>query len=334
MASGISNRPMGSGSVTNLFTGGMDLSQFGRPSLDASNYKSQESKDAWNNYMAAQGVRESLTPGSMGYGTIRQLPGESWNDWQSRSSAASDMFGGGLTGSGNLATALRREQGLLSGGSSSRSSGGGISYGGGGGAGVPQGPSDFYMGPFPTLVKQDIPWQEAGKRVQEANAPFMAEYERATPGQEATLRSLSFGGADLAGGNIPLSVLQASQRANAQAGYRSGLGVGGRAGGIQMRAGARDILSTSLDLMKQSAQIAASIPSILNAANQAKYQIAPANVFDAFTSQVSQNAQLANQQLISDWMNQPKPGQFDITTGSFVGLQPGSRTTRRYNPFA
>ena len=314
-------------SVTGLFTGGMDLSQFGRPSLDASNYKSQASADAWNNYMAAQGVRESLTPGSMGYGTIRQLPGESWNDWQSRSSAASDMFGGGLTGSGNLANALRREQGLSSGGSvpSSRSVGGG---GGGGGQGQYIGPPpiEYYLGPAPTLQELNLNYEEMGKRAMEANKPFAEQYRQFAPQTEAGARALSQAGATMATGQLSRDVVGQVGRGAAALGFSTGLG--GRSG-IGRNILARDLGLSTLQVQQQGQDLLAKSSMLAQQAMQAMAPIAPTSIFDTAANQASINQQIANQNLLNAYQSQPLPGQFDIKTGSFVGYQPSARVTTR-----
>lgn len=234
--------------------------------------------------------------------------------------------------------------------STSRVSGGG----GGGGGGVtviPPTPLEFYMGKPPELQKLEFDYTQMGKRVQEANLPTIEEYKRATPGEEATLRALSQSAADYAAGKIPKTVLEQTQQSIAQAGYGTGLGVGGgrRAGGIQKAYGARDILTTSLGLQQQAQQMAAAIPQILQQRYAAQYQVSPTQVFDTAVSQASINQQLANQQAMMNWMAQPLPGQYDITTGSYVGFgAPGTRVTSRplapgigtnytgsaYNPFA
>lgn len=320
----VTSRPT---SVTSLFTGGMDLSQFGRPSLDASNYKSQASADAWNNYMAAQGVRESLTPGSMGYGTIRQLPGESWNDWMSRSSAASDMFGGGLMGSGALKNALSREQGLSSGGSR-MSSGGGGGRGGGGGAismGQPA-PLEFYLGPAPTLTELNLNYEEMGKRAMEANKPFAEQYRQFAPQTEAGTRALSQAGATMATGQLSRDMVGQVGRGAAALGFSTGLG--GRPG-IGRNILARDLGLSTLQVQQQGADLLSKSSMLAQQAMQAMAPIAVGSVFDTAANQASINQQIANQNLLNAYQTQALPGQFDIKTGSYVGYQPGSRVTTR-----
>lgn len=210
---------------------------------------------------------------------------------------------------------------------------------------------EFYMGKLPELPKLELDYTQMGKRVQEANLPTIEEYKRATPGEEATLRALSQSASDYAAGKIPQSVLAQTQRSIAQSGYGSGLGVGGgrRAGGIQRAFGARDILTTSLGLQQQAQQMASAIPQIMQQRYAAQYQISPNQIFDTATSQASINQQLATQQLLMDYMNQPRPGMFDVTKGMYVGFQPGTYSTAKpylpgtksnyftgsaYNPFA
>lgn len=323
----ITTRPMGSGSVTNYFTGGMDLSQFGRPSLDASNYKSQASKDDWNNYMAAQGVRESLTPGSMSYGQIRQLPNESWNDWQSRSSAASDAFGGGLMGAGNLANALRREQGISNGGSfrSSRSSGGGGGGGGGGGSSqLP--PVEFYLGPAPTLEELNLNYEEMGKRTMEGNKPYAEQYRQFAPGTEAGTRAISNLGATMATGQLSRDAAMQAGRGAAQLGFSTGLG--GRSG-IGRNILARDLGLSTLQVQQFGADLLSRSSQLAQQAMQAMSPISPNEIFSTVANQLSYNSQIRNQNALNAYQSQALPGQFDIKTGSFVGYQPGARTTVR-----
>ena len=210
---------------------------------------------------------------------------------------------------------------------------------------------EFYMGKLPELPKLELDETQIGKRVQGFNLPTIEEYKRATPGEEATLRALSMGTSDLAAGKIPQSVLAQIQRSIAQAGYGSGLGVGGgrRAGGIQRAYGSRDILTNSLGLMQQAQQMAAAIPQIIQQRYAAQYQISPNLIFDTSVSQASINQQLATQQMLMNYMNQPRPGMFDVTKGMYVGFQPGTYSATRpvvpgtrttsftgsaYNPFA
>ena len=318
----VTSRPT---SVTSLFTGGMDLSQFGRPSTNASNYQSQAAKDAWNNYSAAEGVRESLTPGSMGYGQIRRLPGEEWNDWQSRSSAASDMFGGGLTGSGNLANALRREQGLSSGGSRRSSGGGGFGGGGAISMGEPA-PLEFYLGPAPALEELNLNYEEMGKRAMEANAPFAAQYKQFAPQTEAGTRALSQAGATMATGQLSRDMVGQVGRGAAALGFSTGLG--GRPG-IGRNILARDLGLSTLQVQQQGADLLSKSSMLAQQAMQAMAPIAVGSVFDTAANQASINQQIRNQNLFNAYQTQALPGQFDIKTGSYVGYQPGSRVTTK-----
>lgn len=315
-------------SVTSYFTGGMDLSQFGRPKLDAKTYNTPEGKAAWNNYMAAKSVRESLTPGSMNYGEIQRLPNEDWNDWMDRRSAASDMFGGGLSGSYGLSNALRREQGLSSGGSR-RSSGGGSFGGGGGGGAISMGqpaPLDFYLGPAPTLKGLDLDYQEMGKRAMEANKLFAAQFGLYTPGLQAGNAALSELGKNMMSGQLSKEMVGQIGRGAAALGFSTGLG--GRSG-IGRNILARDLGLSSLQLQQQGSDLLAKSASIAAQAMQAMNPISPTEVFGTAANQASVNQQIANQNLMNAWQSQALPGQFDIKTGSFVGYQPGSRVTTR-----
>jgi hypothetical protein len=318
-------------SIASFFTGGINPASYTRPSATPSTYKSQAAKDEWNNYMAAQAIQSSITPGALGYGSISRLPGEQWNDWMSRRSATENMFGGGLTGAGNLRSALRAEQGFSAGGSV-RSRGGGISYGGGGGgmAGAGQGaPVEFYLGKPPELKPLSVDFGSFANLLQEANKPFIEAYQRATPGQEATLRSLSLAAEKMSTGQIPLDVARQSGRSAAALGFGTGLGLGRRSGGLERGLVARDLATTSLQLQQQAAQLAATIPQIMQAGYAAQFQFSPAQIADTAITQASINNQIANQQLLMNWMSQPLPGQFDVQRGQYIGFQPGTYSATR-----
>ena len=277
--------------------------------------------------MAAQSVRESLTPGSMSYGQIQRLPNESWNDWQSRASAASDAFGGGLSGSYGLSNALRREQGLSNGGSVPRSGGGGFSGGGGGAISMGQpAPLEFYLGPAPTLTELNLNYEEMGKRAMEANKPFAEQYRQFAPQTEAGARALSQAGATMATGQLSRDMASQIGRGAAALGFSSGLG--GRSG-IGRNILARDLGLGSLQVQQQGADLLSKSSMLAQQAMQAMAPIAVGSVFDTAANQASVNQQIANQNLLNAYQTQALPGQFDIKTGSYVGYQPGSRVTTR-----
>jgi hypothetical protein len=52
----------------------------------------------------------------------------------------------------------------------------------------------------------------------------------------------------------------------------------------------------------------------------------PAAIYDTLQTQAQSNWNTANANLINAWQSQARPGQFDITTGKYVGYQPGERT--------
>lgn len=306
----------------------MDLSQYTNPRFDSKNYMTQESKDAWNNYQRAQSVRESLTPGSMNYGQIQRLPNEGWNEWQDRKSAASDMFGGGLSGSYGLSNALRAEQGLSSGGSvkSSRSGGGG---GGGGGGGMVMGqpqPLDFYMGLPPMAEELNLNYEEMGKRAMEANKPYAEQYKQLVPGTEAGLLKMSELANTQLSGQLDPSMIGNIGRQAAQLGYSTGLG--GRSG-LGRNDLVRSLGLNTLQVQQQGADLLSKSSQLAQQVMQAKSPISQGQVFNEAVSQASYNSQIRNDNALNKYQSQARPGQFDITTGSFVGYQPGSRVTTR-----
>lgn len=319
----VTTRP-GGGSAYNYLTGGIDLNAYRDTYTNSKNYMTQESKDAWNNQMRAESVRESLRPGSMNYGQVQRLPDEGWNEWLGRKSAASDMFGG-FAGSG-LSNALRAEQGLSSGGSR-RSSGGGSRGGGGGGMvmGQPE-PLDFYMGPAPTMEELNLNYEEMGKRAMEANAPFAAQYKQFAPQTEAGTRALSQAGATMATGQLSRDMTGQIGRGAASLGFSTGLG--GRSG-IGRNILARDLGLNTLQVQQQGADLLTKSSQLAQQAMQAMSPISPGQVFGEAISQASSNQGIRNQNLLNAYQSQALPGQFDINTGSFVGYQPGSRVTTR-----
>lgn len=314
------------GSATNYLTGGIDLNAYRDTYTNSKNYMTQGSKDAWNNQMRAESVRESLRPGSMNYGQVQRLPNEGWNEWLGRKSAANDMFGG-FAGSG-LTNALRGEQGLSSGGSS-RSSGGSSRGGGGGGGGGGQAaptPIEFYLGPAPTLEELNLNYEEMGNRAMEANTPYRQQYQQMAPGTEAGTRALSQAGATMATGQLSRDMTGQIGRGAAALGFSSGLG--GRSG-IGRNILARDLGLGSLQVQQQGADLLSKSSMLAQQAMQAMSPISPGQVFGEATSQASYNSQIRNQNALNAWQSQALPGQFDISKGQYVGFQPGTYAATR-----
>ena len=319
----VTTRPTG---LVNQLTGGINL---GDPQtwLNASG----SGKDAWNTTQTYRAMRESITPGSMTFGRVVQLPGESYTDFSARRSAIEETYGGGLGSTTAMQNALRSELGVSGGGSRSRTGGGGFSGGGGGGAisiGQPA-PLDFYLGPAPTLQELNLNYEEMGKRAMEANKPFAEQYRQFAPQTEAGARALSQAGSTMATGQLSRDMAGQIGRGAAALGFSSGLG--GRSG-IGRNILARDLGLGSLQVQQQGADLLSKSSMLAQQAMQAMAPIAVGSVFDTAANQASINQQIANQNLLNAYQTQALPSQFDIKTGSFVGYQPGSRVTTRPGP--
>jgi len=65
---------------------------------------------------------------------------------------------------------------------------------------------------------------------------------------------------------------------------------------------------------------------------EASKLVAPSQVFSALTDQAQYNSQIANSNALNAWQSQALPGQFDITTGKYVGFKPGERLDNRPTP--
>jgi hypothetical protein len=50
----------------------------------------------------------------------------------------------------------------------------------------------------------------------------------------------------------------------------------------------------------------------------------PNSIFETAVNQAQYNSQIANQNALNSWLSRPLPGQFDVTRGQFVGMQPGT----------
>ena len=273
--------------------------------------------------MRAESVRESLRPGSMNYGQVQRLPDEGWNEWLGRKSAANDMFGG-FAGSG-LTNALRGEQGLSSG----RSVGGrGLRSSGGGGGmvmGQPE-PLDFYRGPIPTAEEINLNYEETGRRAMEANTPYRQQYQKLVPGTEAGLLKMSELANTQLSGQLDRSMIGNIGRQAAQLGYGTGLG---SRSGIGRNDLVKSLGLSTLQVQQGGADLLTKSSQLAQQAMQAMSPISPGQVFGEATSLAAYNSQIRNQNRYNTYQSQALPGQFDITTGSFVGYQPGSRVTTR-----
>lgn len=85
-----------------------------------------------------------------------------------------------------------------------------------------------------------------------------------------------------------------------------------------------DIYNNMANMAQQS--------TIARANFEASKMIAPGQVFAALTDQALYNSQIANSNALNAWQSQALPGQFDITTGKYVGFKPGERLDYRPTP--
>jgi hypothetical protein len=203
-------------------------------------------------------------------------------------------------------------------------------------------PLDFYRGPIPELKSLDIPYEEFTKRFGEVNnpeqlaalaerynAPTQKAFQAYLPQFSSSLAALGGLAQDYLGGKIPLSTSQNIARSTAAANLGTGLGRGGlgrnltaRDFGLQsinLQQQGADLFSRSVGLAQQGMQMSSPVST-------ASLMVGPQSIYDTMTSQAQANQQLANQNLLNAWQSKALPGQFDITTGQYVGYQPGQRT--------
>jgi hypothetical protein len=185
---------------------------------------------------------------------------------------------------------------------------------------------DFYRGPIPTAEEINLNYEETGRRALEANTPYRQQYQQLAPFTEAGTRALSQAGATMATGQFSRDLAMQAGRGAAALGFSSGLG--GRSG-IGRNILARDLGLTSLQVQQQGADLLSKSSQLAQQAMQAMSPISPGQVFGEATSLAAYNSQIRNQNAFNKYQSQALPGQFDITTGSFVGYQPGSRVTTR-----
>lgn len=327
MASGISSRPMGG-------LPGRDYVPSG-----AAGYLTPSSKlnfkDDYAKRMYEQDVRDATTPGSMGYGRLPQMPNETWNQWRQRNDDFQKAFasGSGMPSAGN---AMNKILGLDSasrgggGGGYSGGRGGGVSYGGGGPSMQTAGqPLDFYRGLAPNLKELNLNYEELGKRVMEANAPYAQQYQQWSPGAQAGAAASSTRGAIMATGTLPPDFASQIGRNAAALGFSSGLGSRSQAGRYAL---SRDLGLGSLQVAQMGADMLAKSSALAQQAQQAMSPIAPTEIFGTAANQASINQQLQNQNLFNAWQSQGLPGQFDITKGQFIGYQPGTYSSTQPIP--
>lgn len=284
---------------------------------------------SYEQYSYDRSLQESMNPGSMTYGQIPRAPGQNWNEWMGQQDAFNKTYTGFGIPTARAAATQRDNPSGISGGSIRRSfGGGGSSTGGGYGGGYSQlSPLDFYRGPIPVAEELTFDYEEMGKRAMEANKPYAEQFRQFSPGFEAGSRSLSNLGATMLTGQVSRDAAMQAGRGAAQLGFSTGLG--GRTG-IGRNILNRDLVGlSSLAIKQQGADLLTRSSQLAQQAMQAMSPISPGQVFGEALSQASYNSQIRNQNALNAYQSQALPGQFDITTGSFVGYQPGSRVTTR-----
>lgn len=229
-----------------------------------------------------------------------------------------------------------------------KASGGG---GGGGGYVMPQqqaAPLDFFMGQTPELKKLEIPLEEYSKMLgkvnnpeelaalsERYNAPTKKAFESNMPFFDASLAALGGQALDALQGRVSRSTAQSVARSVAQANLGSGLagGIMGAMGGLGRNMVFRDLAKASeaavdrgINALGQSLGFFQQKQAMASPTSVSSLMVNPAAIYDTLQTQAQSNWNTANANLINAWQSQARPGQFDITTGKYVGYQPGERT--------
>jgi hypothetical protein len=87
-----------------------------------------------------------------------------------------------------------------------------------------------------------------------------------------------------------------------------------------------DAVSQGADLFSRSVGLAQQKQAMAAPISMANLMVNPAAIYDTLLTQAQSNQNIANANLMNAWQSQARPGQFDITTGKYVGYQPGQRT--------
>lgn len=286
---------------------------------------------SYEQYSYERALAESKRPGSMSYGEIPRKPGQDWNQWM----AEQDAFNKTYTGFGiptARAAATQRDRGT-GGTPATTPRTGGLSGGGGGGGGsmMPQqaqtpAPTEYYLGPAPTLQELQLDYGEMGRRVMEVNKPFEQQFRQFNPMAEAGIRALSQAGATAATGRIGRDEISEASRAGSVIGFATGLG--GRSGAGRART-ARDLGLSVREAQMQGANLLAQAGQLTAQAMGAMTPVSPNEIFSTAANQASINQQIGNQNLLNAWQSKPLPGQFDISKGQYVGYQPGTYSSTK-----
>ena len=187
-------------------------------------------------------------------------------------------------------------------------------------------PMDFYLGKAPTLKELSLDYGDMGKKAYEANAPFRQQFQEMNPDLEAGLRALSASGAQMATGQLGRDMVGEIGRNTAALGFSGGFG--GRSG-MGRNLLARDFGLSSLQVKQQGATLLGQSAQISAQAMKAMNQIDPNEVFRTEANRMKSNLDIQNQNIMNEYQSQPKPGQFDIKKGMYVGYTPGTYTATR-----
>jgi len=286
---------------------------------------------SYEQYSYERAVAESKKPSSMSYGEIPRAPGQDWNQWM----AQQDAFNKTYTGPGIAtarAAATQRDKGTGGTPATTPRTGGFSGGGGGGGIMMPQqaqaapAPTEYYLGPAPTLQELKLDYGEMGRRVMEVNKPFEQQFRQFNPMAEAGIRALSQAGATAATGRIGRDEISEAGRAGSVIGFATGLG--GRSGAGRART-ARDLGLSVREAQMQGANLLAQAGQLTAQAMGAMTPVSPNEIFSTAANQASINQQIGNQNLLNAWQSKPLPGQFDISKGQYIGYQPGTYSATR-----
>ncbi len=228
-----------------------------------------------------------------------------------------------------------------------RASGGG--GGGGGGIMMPQqqaAPLDFFLGQTPEMKKLDIPLEDYTKMLgkvnnpeelaalaERYNAPTQKAFQSSMPFFDASMAALGGQALDALSGRVSKSTAQSIARSAAGANLGSGLGGGGLGRNLTLRDFGRssmDAVSQGADLFSRSVGLAQQKQAMAAPISMSNLMVNPSAIYDTLLTQAQSNQNIANANLMNAWQSQARPGQFDITTGQYVGYQPGQRT--QYKP--
>jgi hypothetical protein len=301
---------------------------------------------SYEQYYYDQALRDSRDPSSMSYGEIPWKPGQSWNERMEEQRAFNNTYTG--PGIATARAAASQRDGLFAGGSKPRAATGG-SGGGVGGMMIPQqqaAPLDFYLGAAPEMKKLDIPLEDYTKMLgkvnnpeelaaltERYNAPTQKAFESNMPFFDASLAALGGQALDALRGRVSQYTAQSIARSAAGANLGSGLGGGGLGRNLTLRDFGRssmDAVSQGADLLSRSVALAQQKQEMASPISMSNLMVNPAAIYDTLITQAQNNQNIANANLMNAWQTQALPGQFDITTGKYVGYQPGQRT--QYKP--